>query len=183
MDTLKDMFEDMLKDVYFAEQTVLKALPKMAKAAQSPELKAGFADHLKETQGQITRIEQIFAILGKKPAAKECPAMLGLVAEATELMDDVEPSPLLDTGLAAHARAVEHYEIARYTALYEWAETMGMDAVCDLLAQTLDQEEACAETLTALAATALNPAALASAGDDDDAALPAKKSRMGKKSA
>jgi ferritin-like metal-binding protein YciE len=165
METLNELFEDMLKDVYFAEKSVLKALPKMSKSAQSPELKAGFDEHLEETQGQVERLEQIFAIIGQKPAAKECPAMRGLVEEVTELLDEVQSSPLLDAGLAAHARAVEHYEIARYTALHEWAETLGMDDVCDLLMQTLDQEEACADKLTMLATTALNPAA---AGDTDE---------------
>jgi ferritin-like metal-binding protein YciE len=163
METLNELFEDMLKDVYFAENAVLKALPKMAKAAQSPELRAGFEDHLEETKGQVARLEQVFQILGKKPAAKECPAMKGLIEEATELMDEVQPSPLLDAGLAAHARAVEHYEIARYCAMHEWADTLGMDDVCALLAATLDEEEACQDALTQLATGSLNSAA---AGDD-----------------
>jgi ferritin-like metal-binding protein YciE len=166
METLNELFEDMLKDVYFAEKAVLKALPKMAKAAHARELKAGFEGHLEETKGQVERLEQIFAILGKKPVAKECPAMKGLIEEASELMDEVKPSPLLDAGLAAHARAVEHYEIARYTALHEWAETLGMNEACTLLAVTLDQEEACAEKLTHLATTQLNQAA--GVGDDGD---------------
>jgi ferritin-like metal-binding protein YciE len=174
MNSLNEVFEDMLKDVYFAEQTIVKSLPKMAKAATSPQLRSGFEKHLTETKGQVERIEQIFAELGKKPVAKECPVMLGLVEEATELMDEVKPSAVLDAGLAAHARAIEHYEIARYTALHEWAEALGMKKAAALLAKTLDQEEDTAETLTELAKTSLTPAATAGAKSGEKSALAAK---------
>jgi ferritin-like metal-binding protein YciE len=166
MEQLTDLLEDMLQDVYFAEKAVLKALPKMAEHATSPALRAGFEKHIGETEGQVKRLEQVFEILGKKAKAKECPAMMGLIEEATELMDDVPPSALLDAGLAAHARAVEHYEIARYVAMHEWADTLGHDNICKLLAETLDQEEACEEALTKLATTNLNAAA---AGERDEA--------------
>jgi ferritin-like metal-binding protein YciE len=180
MNSLNEVFEEMLKDVYFAEQTIIKSLPKMVKATTSPQLRAGFEKHLTETKGQVERIEQIFAELGKKPAAKECPVMLGLVEEATELMDEVKPSPVLDAGLAAHARAIEHYEIARYTALHEWADTLGMKKVVDLLAQTLDQEVETAEKLTELATKSLNKAAANDGKDGSAASTKSAKSDGGK---
>lgn len=174
MDTLNDVFEDMLKDVYFAEKTIVKALPKLSKHATSPELKLGFDNHLVETHEQVKRLEQIFRALDLKVEAKECPAILGLMEEAKELMDEVQPSPLLDAGLAAHARAVEHYEIARYTALHEWSGVLGTTEVSALLAATLAEEVACDKALTKLAKSELNDAA----AGEKPSAKPAAKTAM-----
>jgi ferritin-like metal-binding protein YciE len=171
MESLTDLLEDMLQDVYFAEKAVLKSLPKMASHATSPALRAGFEKHIEETKGQLKRLEQTFEILGKKAKAKECPAMMGLIKEATELMDDVGPSALLDAGLTGHARAIEHYEIARYITMHEWADTLGHGNICTLLAETLNEERACEEALTRLATANLNAAAAAEndeAEEDED---------------
>ncbi len=172
MDTLQDLFEDMLKDMYFAEKALLKAMPKMAKAAHSEELRLGMTGHLEETKKQVVRIEQIFKLLDQKPVAKECPAMKGLLEEAESLMDEVPASPLLDAGMAAHGRAVEHYEMARYTILHEWATTLGQDEVATLIGQSLDEEETFEEMLADLATEMLNPEANGQTDDEDDMEQP-----------
>jgi ferritin-like metal-binding protein YciE len=114
---LADLFHDTLKDVYFAEKKILATLPKMAKAAQSKELKAAFLKHQKETVGQIKRLEGVFKIFGKKPTAKKCEAIMGITKEGAEIMTEYKGMPALDAGLAAAAQAVEHYEISRYGTL------------------------------------------------------------------
>ena len=117
MDTLKEMFEETLKDVYFAENAIIKALPKMADKAQSDELKAALAEHLEETKEQVGRLDKIFKMLGTKAEGKECPALKGLVQETEELMTEAKNSNVLDAGLIGCAQAVEHYEMARYGTL------------------------------------------------------------------
>src|SRR6185436_4283081 len=119
--TLDELFHDTLKDIYFAEKKLVTALPKMAKAAQNPELKAAFTKHAKETEGQVKRLEQVFAVIDKKPQGKKCEAIIGLTGEGDEVAKEYKGSPALDAGLLAAAQAVEHYEISRYGTLKCWA--------------------------------------------------------------
>jgi ferritin-like metal-binding protein YciE len=153
---LSDLFHDTLKDIYFAENKILKSLPKMAKAAQSKDLKAAFVKHEKETRGQVKRLEQVFKIFGKKPQAKKCEAIMGITKEGAEIMTDFKGMPALDAGLAAAAQAVEHYEISRYGTLKCWASELGMSDAADLLDATLQEEKATDAALTSLAVSVVN---------------------------
>jgi ferritin-like metal-binding protein YciE len=157
--TLKDLFEETLKDVYFAEKKILSALPKMAKAAQNGDLKAAIEKHRGETEEQISRLEEVFALLEKKPQGKNCPAILGIIEEGTELMEEFKGSPAADAGILSSAQSVEHYEITRYGSLKAWAEELGMDEAVELLQATLEEEEATDEALTELAEAVINPEA------------------------
>ncbi len=161
--TLDDLFLEQLKDVYYAERKILKALPKMARGAQSAELKAAFTKHKEETDGQIERLQQIFEIMGKRAQGKTCPAIDGILEEGEEVMEDFKGSPALDAGLVASAQAVEHYEITRYGTLKRWADCLGMKDVSKLLAATLEEESATDEALTALADGSINESAMQSA--------------------
>ena len=154
--TLNDLFLDTLKDIYYAEKQILRALPKMARAAQSEEGKAGFLKHRDETQGQIERLEQVFEIIGKPARGKTCEAIQGIIAEANEIIEDFEGSVALDAGLISSAQAVEHYEIARYGTLIAWAKQLGHKDAVALLQQTLAEEEATDKKLTELALSAAN---------------------------
>ena len=153
---LDELFHDTLKDIYFAEKKLTTALPKMAKAAQSPDLKAAFSKHAKETQGQVKRLEQVFSIIGKKPQGKKCEAIMGLAKEGDEVAKDYKGSPALDAGLLAAAQAVEHYEISRYGTLCAWAEELGLSDAKRLLGQTLDEEEKTDVALSELAESTIN---------------------------
>ena len=153
---LDDLFHDTLKDIYFAEKKILATLPKMAKAAQSDELKAAFEKHLTETEGQIERLEKVFAVIEKKPQGKTCAAIDGITEEGAEIMEEYKGSPALDAGLLAAAQAVEHYEISRYGTLIAWAEELGLEDAVSLLEETLEEEEATDEALTEIAKTAIN---------------------------
>jgi len=139
--TLDDLFLDTLKDIYFAEKQILKALPKMARAAQSEEGKAGFLQHRDETQGQIERLEQVFELLGKPARGKTCEAIQGIIAEGEEIIEEYKGSVALDAGLISSAQAVEHYEIARYGTLIAWARELGRDDCASILEQTLPEEK------------------------------------------
>ncbi len=152
--TLQDLFEDGLKDVYFAEKKILAALPKMAKAAQSSQLKAAFEKHRAETEGQIGRLEQVFELIEQTAKGKKCPAILGILEEGTEVMDEYKGMEAIDAGLVASAQAVEHYEIARYGTLRTWAESLGLSQAVRLLDQTLREESKTDEALTKLATAA-----------------------------
>jgi ferritin-like metal-binding protein YciE len=154
--TLDDLFLDTLKDIYYAEKQILKALPKMARAAQSEEGKAGFLKHRDETQGQIERLDQVFEIIGKPARGKTCEAIQGILAEGEEIMEDFKGSPALDAGLISSAQAVEHYEIARYGTLIAWAGQLGLKDAVPLLKATLQEEEATDKKLSQLALTAAN---------------------------
>jgi ferritin-like metal-binding protein YciE len=154
--TLDDLFHDTLKDIYFAEKKILATLPKMAKAAQSEELKAAFVKHLTETEGQIERLEKVFAVIEKKPQGKTCAAIVGITEEGAEIMEEYKGSPALDAGLLAAAQAVEHYEISRYGTMIAWAEELGLEDAVSLLEETLEEEEATDEALTEIAKTAIN---------------------------
>ena len=153
---LDDLFLDTLKDIYYAERKILKALPKMAKAAQSPDLKAAFEKHEDETEGQVERLQKVFEILGKKARGKVCPAIEGIIEEGEEIMDEFKGSPALDAGLVSAAQAVEHYEITRYGTLKRWAEELGMQDAARLLAQTLAEESKTDEALTGIADAVAN---------------------------
>ena len=153
---LSDLFHDTLKDVYFAEKTILKTLPKMAKAAQSKELKAAFVKHERETRGQVKRLDQVFKIFGKKPQAKKCEAIMGITKEGAEIMTEFKGMPALDAGLLAAAQAVEHYEMSRYGTLRTWAEELGMKDAATLLEATLKEEKATDSALTTLAKSVVN---------------------------
>ena len=158
---LNDLFLDTLKDIYFAEKQILKALPKMAKAANSEKLAAAFTKHQGETEGQVERLEKIFEILGKPARGKTCAAIKGILEEGTEIMDEYKGAPALDAGLLAAAQAVEHYEISRYGTLKQWAMQLGMKDAVRLLDETLKQEKKTDESLTTLAEAVVNMAAAA----------------------
>jgi ferritin-like metal-binding protein YciE len=159
--TLEDLFHDMLKDIYFAERQILKALPKMAKGAQAPELKAAFEKHRTETEGQVERLQQVFEIFGKRAQGKTCPAIEGILEEGAEILDEFKDMAALDAGLVSAAQAVEHYEMARYGTLKRWAETLGMADAAKLLGQTLDEETRTDKALTGLADSFANDKAKA----------------------
>ena len=154
--TLEDLYTDMLKDLYSAEKQLVKALPKMAKAAQSPDLQKAFQNHLKQTEGHVDRIERIFSDMDGSPRGKKCVAMEGLVEEGSELLqEDIDPN-VLDAGLIAAAQKVEHYEIASYGTVRAWAERLGKSRAVQLLQQTLDEESAANEKLTQIAESQAN---------------------------
>lgn len=159
--TLDDLFLDTLKDIYYAEKQIVKALPKMAKAATSPELKAGFEKHLQETQGHVERLEQVFDIIGAPARGKTCEAILGIIEEAKEIMDEFKDAPALDAGLVSSAQAVEHYEIARYGTLKAWAKQMGRTNIVQLLEATEQEEIATDKKLTQLGIGQVNQKAAA----------------------
>ncbi len=158
---LNDLFLDTLKDIYFAEKQILKALPKMAKAAHSDKLRAAFEKHHDETEGQIERLEQVFELLDKPARGKTCEAIQGILDEGKEIMDEYKGTEALDAGLVSAAQAVEHYEIARYGTLKQWAQQLGMKDAARLLDQTLQEEKKTDEALTSLAEGVVNLAAAA----------------------
>jgi ferritin-like metal-binding protein YciE len=153
---LDELFHDTLRDIYFAEKKILSALPKMAKAAQSDDLRAAFEKHHGETQDQVDRLEQVFDLIGKKAQGKTCQAILGIVEEGQEIMKDYKNSPALDAGLLAGAQAVEHYEISRYGTLKSWANELGLEQAVGLLDETLQEEKATDAALTRIAETVVN---------------------------
>ena len=156
----KEFFVEELKDIYWAEKHLTKALPKMQKAATSQELAKSFADHLTVTNNQITRLERIFEILGQKAAAKKCEAMEGIVKEGAGIIEDTEKGSFIrDVGLVLAAQKVEHYEIATYGGLAQLARVMGNEEIAALLKQTLIEEKDADDTLTKLAESGINEAA------------------------
>jgi ferritin-like metal-binding protein YciE len=166
---LSDLFSDMLKDVYYAEKKILKALPKMAKKlGKDSQLAEAFEKHFHETEGQVERLEQVFQIIGEKPKAKKCEALEGLNAEAEELMSEVKCKATLEAGLLAGAQAVEHYEIARYGTLVEWAKQLGHDDAAKLLQETLDQEKNTDGILNEMAMQAINQKAMDAEQDREE---------------
>ena len=151
--TLTDLFEDSLKDIYFAERKILATLPKMVKAAESSDLKAAFETHRTQTEGHVQRLEEVFGIIDQKPKGKTCPAILGILEEGSDLMEEYAGSPALDAALISAAQAVEHYEITRYGTLKRWAETLGYTEAVQLLDETLQEEGQTDKDLTELAET------------------------------
>jgi len=158
MDSLDALFEDTLRDMYYAEKKLIKILPKMARKATTEDLAEAFTSHAEETEGHVERLEKIFGMLDKTPRAKKCEALEGLSAEGDHVMEEAEDEGVLDAGLIASAQAVEHYEIARYGALIAWAKQLDMNEAADLLAETLEEEKAADEKLNGLAET-VNPMA------------------------
>jgi len=153
---LNELFLDTLKDIYYAEKQILKALPKMAKAASSDEVQAAFEKHHEETETHLERLERVFEMLGKPARGKKCEAIEGIIEEGKEIMDDYADTPALDAGLLAAAQAVEHYEISRYGTLKAWAEKLNLTDAIELLDQTLAEEKKTDEILTKIAQTAVN---------------------------
>ncbi len=153
---LHDLFEDMLKDIYWAEKALTKAIPKMIKNATSEELVEALETHLAETEEQVKRCEQVFEAIGKKAQAKKCDAMEGLIKEAQSIMEETEEGVVRDAGIIAAAQKVEHYEIASYGTLCAFAKTLGEDEALALLEQTLEEEKNADQTLTGVAESAVN---------------------------
>src|SRR5271154_2460689 len=159
--TLRELFHDTLKDIYFAEMKILGALPKMAKAAQAHDLKAAFQKHEVETKEHVARLEKVFAEIDQVGRGKTCDAILGIMEEGQEIMKEYKGMSALDAGLLAAAQAVEHYEIARYGTLKAWAEELGRNDAAELFEETLQEEEATDEALTEIAKSAINQQAQA----------------------
>ncbi|EAR50854.1 ycfI, putative structural proteins [Oceanicola granulosus HTCC2516] len=157
--TMEDLYLHTLQDIYYAEQQIEKALPKMIEKASAGPLKSGFETHLQETRGQIDRLERVFQTIGESPKAVTCPAIDGIIKEANHIAGDIGDQKVLDAALAAAAQAVEHYEITRYGTLIAWSKELGRHEAADILAQTLAEERATDEKLTQLAETRLNHAA------------------------
>ena len=153
---LQQLFHETLKDIYFAEKKILSALPKMAKSAQSQELKAAFEKHETETEEHVTRLEEVFEEIDASPRGKTCDAIIGIIEEGQEVMKEFKGTPALDAGLLAAAQAMEHYEISRYGTLKTWAKELGLDKSVKLLEATLSEEKKTDETLTKLAESQVN---------------------------
>lgn len=159
LDSLEKLFLEELKDVYNAEKQLLRALPRMAKAAESPELQQAFNKHTKETQGQVQRLERVFQELGQSARGKTCKGMQGLIEEGKEVMEKEGEGPVIDAALIASAQRVEHYEIAAYGCLRTYAQLLGLEQAVQLLQQTLEEEEATDKILTELGESGINEAA------------------------
>lgn len=159
--TLNDLFLMTLKDIYYAEKQIARSLQKMAKNAESEELREAFTTHREETQGQIERLEQVFEMLGKRASGKTCEAIQGIIAEGDEIMEEFADSEALDAGLVAAAQAVEHYEMTRYGTLRTWAQELGMDEAVQLLEENLQEEKKTDQLLTQMAEARVNEKAAA----------------------
>jgi ferritin-like metal-binding protein YciE len=158
---LFDLFHDTLRDIYWAEKHLVKALGKLAKKATSDDLAQALEEHRAETQGQVERLDRVFEMIGKAPRGKKCEAMVGLQAEADHVLDEIDDDMARDAGIIGAAQSVEHYEIARYGTLAAWAKQLGEREAARLLAETLDEEKAADEKLNRLAEV-INPEAEAS---------------------
>lgn len=169
MGTLHDAFLDELRDTYDAEKQITKALPKMAKAASSPELRSAFAMHLEETRAQVARLEEVFATLGEKVRGKHCDGMAGIIEEGKSVMEEDFDATTMDACLIASAQRVEHYEMAAYGTLVAWARAMGHTEAADLLEETLDEEKAADSKLSGLADGGINQEAAGAAHPEQDA--------------
>ncbi len=165
MNNLEQLFEETLRDIYYAEKAILKNLPKMAKKASSEDLAAAFESHVDETEVHVERLEEIFEMIGKAPRGKRCPAMDGLAEEAAEVMQEAKDDTVRDAGMLAAAQSVEHYEMSRYGTLAAWAEKLGMSDAVKLLEATLEEEKATDLKLSKLAVSEINVEA--SSGDTD----------------
>ncbi len=159
--TLEDLFHEGLRDIYYAERQILRALPKMIRGTQSGDLRAAFEKHLEQTEMQVDRLQQVFELMGKRAQGKTCPAIDGILEEGQEILDSYKGSAALDAGLLAAAQAVEHYEITRYGTLCTWADLMGQREIVSLLKETLAEEEETDKSLTDLAEASINQSALA----------------------
>lgn len=167
MKTLQDLFLDEVADMYDAERRIVKALPKMAKAATCDKLKKAILSHLKETEGHVRKLEQVFQSFNKKAKGKTCEATVGLLKEGDEIAADFKGSPAINAGLISAAQKVEHYEMASYGCLHEWAGLLGNQKAADLLEEILGQEKAANEKLTELARSSSNKEALVKSDDGE----------------
>jgi ferritin-like metal-binding protein YciE len=154
--TMSDLFLHVLQDIYYAEQQIIKALPRMTEKATNRDLSAAFETHLGETEKQVSRLDQTFELVGQSPKGTKCPAIDGIIEEANDIAGEVDNKKVLDAALAAAGQAVEHYEITRYGTLVAWAEELGHDAVAKLLSTTLKEEKRADKKLTAIAEKRLN---------------------------
>ena len=154
--SLDDLFVHQLQDIYYAENQITKALPKMIALATDPGLKSGFEQHLRETQNQIKRLEQVFQMHGQQPKAIDCPAIDGIIKEANETSGEISDKEVLDAALIASAQAVEHYEITKYGSLIAWAKQLGREDCAAVLQQNLDEEKATDKKLTSIAESKVN---------------------------
>lgn len=170
---LRELFVDSLKDIYWAEKALTKAIPKMAKNSTSTKLTAGLTSHLVETEGQITRLEQVFKLIGEKAVAKKCDAMDGLIEEGKSIMEETEVGPVRDAGIIAASQKIEHYEIATYGTLTAWAKTLGENEVAELLWTSLNEEKDADRSLTEAAYHDINFDAV-DADEMMDAKMPVK---------
>lgn len=166
--SLQELFVEELRDMYDGEKRLTKALPKMARATEDGPLRAAFTSHLKETERQIARLEQVFRTVGETPRGKKCDGIMGIVEEGNKAMQELETGAVLDAALIAGAQKVEHYEIASYGTLAYFAELLGNGRAKDLLGQTLDEEKAADEKLTAIAKSDVNRDALMGTGDEEE---------------
>lgn len=157
--TMEDLYLHTLEDIYYAEQQIEKALPKMIDKASAGPLRDGFEKHLQETRGHVERLEEVFRMLGETPKGTTCPAMDGIIKEANEISKEVEDESVLDAALAAAAQAVEHYEMTRYGTLIAWSRELGRTECAEILNKTLSEEKAADEALTRIAEQRLNKAA------------------------
>ncbi|WP_428667125.1 ferritin-like domain-containing protein [Runella sp.] len=153
---LRELFEDSLKDIYYAEKALTKALPKMAKKATSGVLSDAIIEHLSVTEGHVDRLEDVFKVLGIEPQAKKCEAIEGLIKEATEIMESTQEGVVRDAGIIAASQKVEHYEIATYGTLVSFAKTLGEKEAAKLLAETLEEEKVADTKLSAIAESSIN---------------------------
>jgi ferritin-like metal-binding protein YciE len=163
IENMEDLFLAEIEDLYDCEKRLTKALPKMAKASVSPELRRAFEAHLQETQGHVERLERVFSEMGKKPKAETCEAIKGLIEEGEEMISNTDESPVRDAGIIAAANRVEHYEIAAYGSARTFAQTLGLNSAVSLLGQTLEEEKKADMKLTQLAETKVNQEALRAA--------------------
>lgn len=159
MKSMDELFHAMLQDVLYAEKQLIKTLAKLAKNASNPDLQKAFTEHRAETQEHVERLDKVFEMVGKRPRAKKCEAILGIVAEGDEVIEEAEDDQILDAGLIASAQAAEHYEIARYGTLVAWAKQIGQPDIASLLSQTLEEEKKTDALLSKLASRKVNPAA------------------------
>jgi len=159
MQSMEELFHAHLQDIYFAEKQLLKALPKLARNSTNEKLREAFTVHRTETEGQVARLEKVFEAIGKRPRGKTCEAIIGIIAEGQEVIDEVEDESLRDAGMLAAAQAAEHYEIARYGTLCAWAELLGQSEAAELLSETLAEEKHADELLTSIAEGGVNESA------------------------
>ena len=167
-ENLREALVEEIRDLYNAEKQLVKALPKMAKGAESDELREAFEQHLEETEGQVTRLERVFELLDEKPRGKHCAGMAGIIEEGNEKLQEEMEGSVLDAQLIAGAQKVEHYEIGAYGTAIAWAEALGLNEVCDVLNETLEEEKAADEKLSALAEAGINQAATAGEEEGDE---------------
>jgi len=153
---MDDLFVHTLRDIYYAEKQITKALPEMVEKATSPQLKQGFQSHLRETENHVKRLEQVFEQIGKKAQGVDCPAIDGIIKEAKEVAGEVDDKSVMDAALIAAAQAVEHYEMTRYGTLIAWAKQLGHNSAVALLNQTLDEEKAADKKLNSIAESHVN---------------------------